>query len=165
MFSIAAGLRGLGVSVAILAVALVANASSKQLPRPSEILSKTDTRAVFSMSKAQWHSDLRRLVPAGLAKPVGSEASGLGRSTELPEGVVVLVVPNYLKSSDRPDFIQVFAGYSRPISETLDEVAIDDLLRVTRARMAPDYQIDVNVQRTKGGVSFLFQIAEGQTRR
>ena len=162
MFPIAPGIKGLGFGLAILALSFAASASSQQPPRPSEILSKNDTHAVFAMTKDQWHSQLRRLVEAGLAKPVGSETSGLGRSIELPEGIIFLVVPSYVKSSKKPDFIQVFAGYSQPIAQTFTETVVDNLVRTTRARMAPDYEIDVNVQRTKGGVSFLFRIAEGQ---
>src|SRR3546814_10573040 len=79
---------------------------SSDLTPTIEILSKDDARAMFAMTKNQWHSNVYQAVSAGMARPMGTPETGYGMAMNTPDGDLLVVKPVYSKNELTPDFIQ-----------------------------------------------------------
>lgn len=147
--------------IALAVVLLFPLVAFSQEPAPTvEILSKDDARAMFSMTKEQWHANVRQAVAAGMARSMGTSETGFGMAMSTPEGDLLMVRPDYSKNEQKPYFIQVTIGYRDPRAEHLTDSALKDAIETAKAQMEPEYDVFGRVERIQGGVSTFFIITE-----
>src|SRR3546814_21079143 len=84
---------------------LPATAVAQEATPTIEILSKDDARAMFAMTKNQWHSNVYQAVSAGMARPMGTPETGYGLATNTPDGDMPVVKQVYTKNKITTDFI------------------------------------------------------------
>jgi hypothetical protein len=147
--------------IAALMILLLPTAGAAQEATPTiEILSKDDARAMFEMTKEQWHSNVYQAVAAGAVMPMGTPETGYGMAMNTPDGDLLVVKPVYFGNDRSPDLIQVTVGYRPPRSALLTNADLEDAVRVAKIQMAPEYEVTASIEEIEGGVSIFFIIAE-----
>src|SRR3546814_358645 len=123
---------------ALMMLLLPATAVAQEATPTIEILSKDDARAMFAMTKNQWHSNVYQAVSAGMARPMGTPETGYGMAMNTPDGDLLVVKPVYSKNELTPDFIQVTVGYRYPRSAHFTEEVLEAAIGTAKTQVRHD---------------------------
>lgn len=137
---------------------MIAQPTSAQSVTPNDemLLSKQDAQLMFSFSRDQWNANVSAAVSKGMAKATGLPESGLGMATPHDNGFMI-VRPDF-SSGAEPDFIQVIVGYRAPMASLLSLETLQSMAVKAKAELAPEYNVNANVERVANGKVIFFII-------
>jgi hypothetical protein len=140
----------------LVAVVTSAVAASKDL----ELLSKADAQSMFSSTRDEWKEKINRAVIAGAARHYGADPRAPAIMTETPDGILI-VSGLYDRGDSRPSALHVSTVY-RPNSAgaRMGNDRINELIRVAKKQMLPEYSVIANFDRVGGGLLIDFFITD-----
>jgi hypothetical protein len=130
-------------------------------PFEDAILSKSDTQAMFALSRSQWEANVGAHVVTGLGRAMGSPKTGIGLSTETPLGLLE-VLPIYVDSDAKPKAVQIIVGYRPQAAALLSDASLQHTIALAKQEMLPEFLIRGDFKRFEGGLVIYFSILEAR---
>lgn len=143
----------------ILALVVLGSHIAVAISQDVTIPSKDYTRAMFSMTKDDWNSNVQQAVAVGAAEAAGAPETGLAIATTTPDRILI-VKPDYGLNIQKPEFIHVTVGYREQSAALLTNLAVQEMIRVAREKMQPEYRVMGDFERLHNGLSVHFTIFE-----
>ena len=142
-------MRRLGILAMVVLVSHIAVAISQEVVIPST----GDTRAMFSMNRDEWKSNVQQAVAAGTAESTGTPDTGLAIATTTPNRLMII-------QPDFADDINITVGYREQSAALLTDSAVQEMIRVARAQMQPEFRVMGDFERLHNGLAVHFTIFE-----
>jgi hypothetical protein len=122
------------------------------------VVSKSDIRALFVLSKRQWQDYISRAVSTGVALRVpGEPLTMLARPPRAP----VTIRLDYPRGDARPATVHVGLSVSAAAAPAFTEATTTQIVTETQRQLAPDYDVAPRVtQEADGGLTLHFAITD-----
>jgi len=143
---------------AALLMALAAPASAQQ-PPAIEIPSKQALAHLFSLSEPAWFDHITATV-AKFGARARQTAHGAILETRTANGAQVSILPEYLTSKKRPDFIQIIVGYNAAGALRLDDTTLTAAILIVEDSLAPEFSAIGSLHAVADGKGAFFIIRQ-----